>query len=112
VIDGRGEYLIPGLWDMHGHIFPHGRGAPTDGRAWHLPLHVASGVTGVRDMWMNLDDFAQMRAWNVAAAEGRLAALLVVSTGPMIDGSTGTSGMSRSSLLLRATRIASWILTA
>lgn len=89
IIDGRGKYLIPGLWDMHGHVFPHERGAPTDARAWQLPLYVATGVTGVRDMWTNLEDLAQARSWNTAAADGRLVAPLVVSTGPMIDGPTG-----------------------
>lgn len=41
VIDGTGMYLIPGLWDMHVH--------------WnleaYLPLFIANGVTGVREMW-------------------------------------------------------------
>jgi imidazolonepropionase-like amidohydrolase len=42
VIDGAGRYLVPGLWDMHVHLNerdPH----------W-LPLLVAHGVTGVRDV--------------------------------------------------------------
>ena len=48
VIDATGQYLIPGLWDMHVHSafgdwFPGGRDII-------LPLFVANGVTGVRDM--------------------------------------------------------------
>ena len=48
VIDGRGQFLIPGLWDMHVHSafgdwFPGGRDII-------LPLFIANGVTGVRDM--------------------------------------------------------------
>jgi hypothetical protein len=45
VVDGAGRFLIPGLWDAHAHtfVFP-----------WqpdhHLPLFVANGVTGIRDM--------------------------------------------------------------
>jgi len=39
VIDATGKYLIPGLWDMHGHIAP-----------WESPLLVANGVTGLREM--------------------------------------------------------------
>jgi imidazolonepropionase-like amidohydrolase len=89
IVDGRGKFLIPGLWDMHGHVYPHAKGAPTDERAWQLPLYLAEGVTGVRDMWTNLEDFAQMRTWNSAAAEGRLIAPRLVSTGPMLDGPTG-----------------------
>ncbi|HUE90351.1 MAG TPA: amidohydrolase family protein [Vicinamibacterales bacterium] len=42
VVDSRGKYLIPGLWDMHVHL--------TDGGSASLPLFVAHGVTGVRDM--------------------------------------------------------------
>jgi hypothetical protein len=41
VIDGTGKYLIPGLWDMHAH------GSQFDGV---LPLYVANGVTGIREM--------------------------------------------------------------
>src|SRR5215469_4086695 len=48
VIDAIGQYLIPGLWDMHVHSafgdwFPGGRDII-------LPLFIANGVTGVRDM--------------------------------------------------------------
>ncbi len=52
VIDGRGKFLIPGLWDMHVHLvfgdwFPNAQ-------AISLPLFVANGVTGVRDMGSEL----------------------------------------------------------
>jgi imidazolonepropionase-like amidohydrolase len=40
MVDATGKFLIPGLWDMHGH--PH---RPDD-----LPLFIANGVTGVRVM--------------------------------------------------------------
>lgn len=39
IIDARGKTLLPGLWDMHVHIFPN------DGL-----MHIAAGVTSVRDM--------------------------------------------------------------
>jgi cytosine/adenosine deaminase-related metal-dependent hydrolase/predicted negative regulator of RcsB-dependent stress response len=41
VIDGRGKFLIPGLWDMH----VHWNDTP------YLPLFLANGVTGIRLMW-------------------------------------------------------------
>src|SRR5260370_12934080 len=41
VIDGRGKFLLPGLWDMHVH---------TDGEDRVLHLLLANGITGVRDM--------------------------------------------------------------
>jgi imidazolonepropionase-like amidohydrolase len=88
VVDGAGKFLMPGLWDMHGHIFPRAT-KPADERAWQLPLYVATGVTGVRDMWTNLEDFAQVRGWDEAALAGRLIAPRIVPTGPMFDGPTG-----------------------
>ncbi len=48
VLDVRGQYLIPGLWDMHVH-------AVTETRApWIMPRLVAAGITGVREMWGSL----------------------------------------------------------
>jgi hypothetical protein len=44
-IDGRGRYVMPGLWDMHVHLNRFGR--MLDGS---LDLLVANGVTGVRNM--------------------------------------------------------------
>ncbi len=44
VVDGAGGYLIPGLWDMHVHLR-----SPAAERI-DMPLFVAHGVTGVRDM--------------------------------------------------------------
>jgi hypothetical protein len=41
VVDGRGGYLIPGLWDMHVHVQD----------LEDLPLYIANGVTGVRVMF-------------------------------------------------------------
>ena len=44
VIDARGKYLIPGLWDLHTH--PHLYADYTD---LVYPLFLANGVTGIRD---------------------------------------------------------------
>ncbi|MFN2567530.1 MAG: amidohydrolase, partial [Gemmatimonadaceae bacterium] len=38
VVDGAGQFLMPGLWDMHAHVDDHG--------LWAFPLYVAYGVTG------------------------------------------------------------------
>lgn len=43
VLDGRGRFLIPGLWDLHAHL--PGSGRPTE---IEVPLLLAHGVTGVR----------------------------------------------------------------
>ena len=42
IVEGRGGYLIPGLWDMHVHGTRHES-------IW--PIYVANGVTGVREMF-------------------------------------------------------------
>lgn len=42
-VDGRGQYLVPGFWDMHMHSFQL---SPQ----MHFPLFVANGITSVRDM--------------------------------------------------------------
>jgi len=55
VVDAKGKYLIPGLWDMHthsqnlAHIF--------------YPLFIANGVTGIRDAWsvISLDTLTRWR---------------------------------------------------
>ena len=45
IVDGAGKYIIPGLWDMHVHsTFDRYE------RLVVLPLDIANGVTGVRDM--------------------------------------------------------------
>lgn len=44
VIDASGKYLIPGLWDMHAHVGASGDLETT------MPLMVANGVTGLREM--------------------------------------------------------------
>lgn len=48
-IDGRGKFLMPGLADMHAHLYP-GEGAANDLAAQQLKLYLANGVTTVRNM--------------------------------------------------------------
>jgi len=47
VIDATGKFLIPGLWDMHTHTV-YDRADDTEKTL--LPLLVANGVTGIRNM--------------------------------------------------------------
>lgn len=76
VIDGRGKFLIPGLWDMHVHtVMPGGRDA--------LALYIANGVTGVRDM---AGDWATMKQWRAEIAQGSLAGPRIVASGPYLEG--------------------------
>ena len=77
MMDGRGRFLIPGLWDMHVHAL-WDRAAMTS----FLPLFVSQGVTGVRDMGGTLALLKEARdsistgAWYPS----------VVGPGPIIDG--------------------------
>ena len=50
IVDGRGKFLIPGLWDMHAHGYFPDPGAAAEGDTWMAPLHLANGVVGVRAM--------------------------------------------------------------
>jgi hypothetical protein len=43
-LDARGLFVAPGYWDMHVHVNGH------HSDQWMLPMFVAAGVTGVRDM--------------------------------------------------------------
>ena len=84
-IDGTGKYLIPGLWDMHTHVYFDSTAAA--GTDLVLPLFLANGVTGIRDMGSRLD--AVLEARDEIAAHRRFGPRMVVS-GPMLDGSKST----------------------
>ena len=81
VVDGTGKFLIPGLWDMHVHTF-FGDWVP-GGREVTLPLFLANGITGVRDMGSDLDPILKARA---DVALGRTVGPRMVISGPMLDG--------------------------
>ena len=81
VVDATGQYLIPGLWDMHTHVYFDGTAAA--GTDLILPLLLANGITGIRDMGSVLDSVLQARA--DVAAHRRPGPRLLVS-GPMLDG--------------------------
>ena len=74
VVDAGGWYLIPGLWDMHAHLQMSGASA--------LPLYVANGVTGVRDMGSDLEAILELRS---AAVNGRTLGPRIIAAGPILD---------------------------
>jgi imidazolonepropionase-like amidohydrolase len=80
-VNGSGKYLIPGLWDMHVHTV-FGDWLPRNEKIV-LPLFVANGVTGVRDMGGDLDVLTE---WRASIAAGRLLGPRMVIAGPMLDG--------------------------
>jgi hypothetical protein len=74
VIDGKGKYLIPGLWDMHTHIF-----SPDQ----MFPLLVANGITGIRDMF---DEMRYVNQWRNRMRAGSLLNIDLYVSGPIVDG--------------------------
>ena len=76
-VDATGKFLIPGLWDMHVHAaFPG-----VD--ALFLPLLVANGVTGVREMFSRLDWVDSARA---RVNRGDFPGPRMVASGHILDG--------------------------
>ncbi len=66
-VDGGGRYLMPGLVDMHVHLFNNAsHRAPND---WAFPLFVANGVTGVREMSTEPAAMAVVNGWREKVAE-------------------------------------------
>lgn len=89
VIDGRGKFLVPGLWDMHVHLFRNrmdAAGENTDDSEVFFPAFVANGVTGVRDMSTDLADHAQIRRWAIARTAGTLVAPRIIGGSPLLSG--------------------------
>lgn len=71
-IDGKGKFLIPGLWDMHIHWYDKES----------MSLFTANGVTGVRVMFgapMHL-------AWKKEFEEGKAAGPRMIVGSPIVDG--------------------------
>src|SRR5689334_11483277 len=80
-VDATGKFMIPGLWDMHVHTF-FGTWVP-GGKEVTLPLFIANGVTGVRDMGSELEPILAARD---AIAHHRMLGPRLVISGPMLDG--------------------------
>ncbi|MBC8164691.1 MAG: amidohydrolase family protein [Bryobacteraceae bacterium] len=85
VIDGRGKYLIPGLWDMHVHLWE------TNPMSH---LYVANGVLGVRDMG---SDYARTSKLRSDILTGQIPGPRIYTSGPVIDGPR--SGMKQAPVL-------------
>jgi imidazolonepropionase-like amidohydrolase len=80
-IDCTGLFLIPGLWDMHVHLL-FGDWFP-GAKEISLPLFIANGVTGVRDMGSELE---VVQGWRKEIEAGQLAGPRIFTSGPMLDG--------------------------
>ena len=74
VIAGENKFLIPGLWDMHVHLWQ---------KDPQFSLFLANGVTGVRDMG---SDFSQIQAWRSKIQAGKLLGPRIMASGPPLEG--------------------------
>jgi imidazolonepropionase-like amidohydrolase len=74
VVDGRGKFLMPGLWDLHTHLA---------GDEPAMARLLALGVVGVRDMG---GDFAVLAESRRRIADGRIQGPLLVLAGPTLRG--------------------------
>ncbi len=75
VVDARGKFLVPGLWDVHTHVELNGRAA--------LPLYAANGVTSIRDMGGH--DWALTRAWRDSIAAGQRTGPRMKIAAPIVE---------------------------
>lgn len=77
VVEARGKYLIPGLWDMHVHL-----GSLVQAKDV-FPKLLALGITGLRDMGTPLDEALAIRR----AISGRvLVGPELYVSGPLLNG--------------------------
>lgn len=82
-IDASGKFLLPGFWDMHVHLA--GINAdPSWSKQVLLPLLLANGITGVRDMGGDLD---ALLAWQRDIESGALLGPHIVASGPFLAAS-------------------------
>ena len=76
VIPGEGAYLLPGLADMHTHLFTY------DSNPSHLVLYLAHGVTSVRAM----SGVQQHLVWRDGIEEGLYQGPSIYTSGPVLSG--------------------------
>jgi len=73
-VNGKGRFLIPGLWDMHSHHQGTGAGS--------LDLFIAKGVVGTRDMGGDIDFILPLRE---RVKSGAVLGPEIVAAGPILD---------------------------
>ncbi|MDQ6706274.1 MAG: amidohydrolase family protein [Acidobacteriota bacterium] len=74
IIPGGGKYVIPGLWDMHVHLWYKDN---------QFPLFLANGITGVRDMGSRMK---QIEAWRAQIKSGQLIGPRIIACGSPLNG--------------------------
>ena len=78
IVDGTGQYMIPGLWDAHVHFSFMEELAPM-----MLDLFLAYGITSVRDTGGRIEF---VKVWKDKALANPTTAPRVMIAGPLLDG--------------------------
>lgn len=81
IIDGKGKYLIPGLWDMHVHL--EGENLVEDNLAL-FDVFLAHGITTVRDAASDLGE--QVLKWRNEINEGKIVGPTIYTAGRKLEG--------------------------
>lgn len=89
VIDAKGKYLIPGLWDMHAHT-----SSDEITRNASFPLYIANGITGIRDMYGDClepctdieSSIEEVQQWRKEILNGDLIGPHIQASSPPING--------------------------
>ena len=84
VIEARGQFLIPGLIEMHAHL--------SKARASALGLLVANGVTTIRDMG---GDHEELLRWRREVNEGRRVGPRMLIAGPYLEAASNIERMRK-----------------
>jgi len=84
VVDSRGLFMIPGLWDMHAHAFAEGSAHLLP--LFYFQLSVANGVTGLRDMAGSADNIEADEQWRTALSTGAIIGPQLLMAGALVDG--------------------------
>lgn len=80
IIDARGKFLIPGLWDMHVHALR------ADRVEQFFQLFLSNGVTGIRDTGTTAEGFAMLGELRRDILTGKRLGPRIVAAGRIMDG--------------------------
>ena len=78
-LDGRGKFLIAGLWDMHVHSLSK------NCSDHFLPLFIANGITGIRDMGGDIP-LSQVAQIKNEIVKGSRVGPEIFAAGPILEG--------------------------
>ncbi|PCE64645.1 amidohydrolase family protein [Sediminicola luteus] len=86
IIDAKGKYALPGLWDNHVHF--RGGENLVQANANLLPFYLDYGITTVRDAGGDLT--SHVRLWQKEIEEATRMGPTIFTSGPKIDGKSPT----------------------